>query len=111
MKINERFYSIQGEGYFSGLPCYFMRTAGCSIKCNWCDTKKAWDKNLGEDLSINEILEKIGEKKKYVSITGGNPFEQEDLYELAEGLSNHKNVDNVIIRVAKIQTTAMPSTK
>jgi len=77
MKINEIFYSIQGEGKWAGQPNIFIRTTGCNLRCSFCDTKYAYEK--GETLSIKQILEKI---KIYqcekVCITGGEPLEQYD---------------------------------
>lgn len=73
-KISEIFYSIQGEGYNTGIPAIFIRFAGCNLKCKFCDT------NFQEkyQLSIKQILEKI---YKYdcnnIIITGGEPFYQD----------------------------------
>jgi 7-carboxy-7-deazaguanine synthase len=85
MNINEIFYSIQGEGKWTGLPNVFIRTSGCNLRCNFCDTKYAYFD--GENISIEEILQKI---KKYpckkVCITGGEPLLQEEISKLIESL-------------------------
>ena len=41
--IMEHFYTIQGEGYHTGVPAYFIRIAGCDVQCWWCDVKDSWD--------------------------------------------------------------------
>ncbi len=88
MKINEIFYSIQGEGIQSGLPTIFIRLTGCNLRCNYCDTKYAYTK--GKELSINEIILKL---KKFtcntVCITGGEPLINEDILELVNTLSKN----------------------
>ncbi len=75
LKINEIFYSLQGEGLYTGCAAVFVRLAGCSMGCPWCDTKYA--QKEGKLLSIEEIFEEI---KKYscprIVITGGEPCEQ-----------------------------------
>ena len=57
MKINEIFYSLQGEGKWTGLPNIFIRTSGCNLRCSFCDTKYAYDD--GKEMSSEEILSKI----------------------------------------------------
>ena len=85
MKINEIFKSIQGETTFQGIPSVFIRTAGCNLRCIWCDTTYAY--NEGEDYSIDDLV-KIVEKFncRYVVITGGEPLEQEETPLLADRL-------------------------
>lgn len=55
LKINEIFYSIQGEGRNTGLPCIFIRFAGCNKTCKWCDTKHNKFKLMTSDAIINKI--------------------------------------------------------
>jgi len=43
LPIMETFYSIQGEGFHSGKPAYFIRLGGCDVGCHWCDVKESWD--------------------------------------------------------------------
>ena len=75
LPLMEDFYSIQGEGFYSGTPAYFLRIGGCDVGCHWCDVKESWDANLHSLTSIFEILDRI---KKYnvdtVVITGGEPL-------------------------------------
>lgn len=79
MKICEYFRSIQGEGITIGVPTYFIRTAGCNLRCSWCDTTYAWEG--GKETSVDEIMELVGDSKN-ICITGGEPMLQEDIYEL-----------------------------
>jgi len=59
MVINEIFYSLQGEGLLAGVPAIFIRLAGCSLRCKWCDTKYALDPSAGEELSISQIIDRV----------------------------------------------------
>ena len=81
MKINEIFYSLQGEGILTGLPNIFIRTTGCNLRCLYCDTKYAYFN--GKDMTIDEIFKKIKNYNcKYVCITGGEPLIQEETIDL-----------------------------
>ena len=83
MKINEIFYSIQGEGNWSGLPNIFIRTSGCNLRCLYCDTKYAYYSY--NEFSINQIINKIMEFKcKKICITGGEPLLQDDIGDLID---------------------------
>lgn len=73
MKILEIFDSIQGEGTYMGLPCTFVRTAGCSLHCSFCDTKVSWAEGK-HDMSLEAIATKCD--MPLVVITGGEPTEQ-----------------------------------
>ncbi len=75
LKISEIFYSVQGEAFYSGYPCIFIRTSGCNLKCSWCDTKYA---DKGSLLTIKEILDKVKNFNncKLVELTGGEPLRQ-----------------------------------
>ena len=55
-KINEIFYSIQGEGYFTGTPAVFVRFSGCNLRCPFCDTEHKEGKMLSDDEIIAEII-------------------------------------------------------
>ncbi len=75
MRINEIFYSLQGEGFLTGVPSVFVRLAGCPLRCKWCDTKYAWDSIAGENYSIERILQTIQQwPSKFIVITGGEPM-------------------------------------
>jgi len=85
MKINEIFYSIQGEGNWSGFPNIFIRTSGCNLRCSYCDTKYAY--YTYHDLTIDKIINKIQEFDcNKICITGGEPFLQDDIKELIDNL-------------------------
>ena len=85
MKINEIFYSIQGEGKWTGRPNIFIRTTGCNLRCTYCDTKYAYEN--GKELKVNEVLKKIEKYNcNYVCITGGEPLLQDDIFDLIKKL-------------------------
>jgi len=75
LKITEMFLSLQGEGSHSGLPCYFIRTSGCDLRCSYCDTDYAFTE--GRKLPVEEIIESIPDHVHLVQITGGEPMLQE----------------------------------
>jgi len=89
MKIVEMFQGIQGEGLRTGVPSFFIRTWGCNLRCEWCDTKYSYEGEDYKDYSLKEIVQTYnGSGSMDVVITGGEPFcqlrELEDLvYELA----------------------------
>lgn len=69
-KINEIFYSIQGEGYNAGRAAVFIRFSGCNIRCPFCDTKH----QKGKEMSDLEIINQIAEYPcRFVILTGGEP--------------------------------------
>ena len=70
MKVNEIFYSLQGEGHYTGTPAVFVRFAGCNLRCWFCDT----DFETGEEMSEVEIVRAIAQfPSHYVVLTGGEP--------------------------------------
>lgn len=71
MRVNEIFYSIQGEGFFTGTPAVFVRLAGCNLRCVFCDTNHEPYKDLTEDEIIREIAKYEG--VTHIVITGGEP--------------------------------------
>jgi organic radical activating enzyme len=74
LPIMEHFYTIQGEGYYSGRAAYFVRLAGCDVGCVWCDVKESWEVDKHPIISLNEILKYILDSKtNFVVITGGEP--------------------------------------
>lgn len=78
LKINEIFYSIQGEGASTGKPTLFIRLSGCTLKCNFCDTKYHVKSRL-----LDNKDKKLLKKYKHWTITGGEPLLQQDaLYHL-----------------------------
>ena len=75
-KVNEIFYSIQGEGRHTGMPAVFLRLAGCTMGCSFCDTKYAFQ--TGEEMNSLQVLVALAKYPcKTVVITGGEPAEQD----------------------------------
>jgi len=87
MRVNEIFYSLQGEGLLVGVPSVFIRFAGCPLRCRWCDTKYAWDQTAGAHYSIKKIVQTVHQwPSKFVVITGGEPMINSELPELVKHL-------------------------
>lgn len=87
MRISEIFFSVQGEGIEIGTPTIFIRTAGCNLNCEWCDTRYALAN--GRECSVNEIVSEIKHyPSQRVCITGGEPLLQSDIIDLIEELLN-----------------------
>lgn len=86
--IAEIMSSIEGEGDFQGKPATFIRIPGCSINCSWCDTTFAQNTKF-KKYSTEYIVDKVSAlQNKFVSITGGNPFENKQTYKLIQELKN-----------------------
>jgi 7-carboxy-7-deazaguanine synthase len=85
IKVNEIYYSVQGESTKAGLPCVFIRLTYCNLRCVYCDTEYAFYE--GKDMEIDEI---ISEAAKYncqlVELTGGEPLVQKEAFELMRRL-------------------------
>lgn len=87
--VMEHFYTIQGEGFYSGCAAYFVRLGGCDVGCTWCDVKESWDPEKHEKFSSDQILQWIVDAKASLCIiTGGEPL-MHDLSDLT--LLLHKN--------------------
>ncbi len=85
LKVNEIFRSIQGESSFAGLPCAFVRLAGCNLRCRYCDTKYAYEE--GREMEVGEIVRAVGAFGcRLAEITGGEPLAQPAAPELATRL-------------------------
>lgn len=86
IEICELFYSIQGESSYAGYPCFFIRFAGCNLRCTWCDTRYAYE-GESEEYTISRLMAEV---RKYpevlVEITGGEPLLQEGVYQLFKEL-------------------------
>jgi 7-carboxy-7-deazaguanine synthase len=77
LKVNEIYFSIQGESSKTGLPCVFIRLTYCNLRCSYCDTEYAFYE--GKDLSVIEIISEVKSYQcKLVEITGGEPLVQMD---------------------------------
>jgi 7-carboxy-7-deazaguanine synthase len=85
MKINEIFYSIQGEGFLAGTPSTFIRVADCPLNCRWCDTRYAFEETDSTEYTIKQIIQQIQQWDcRYVVITGGEPMINPDLSQRIE---------------------------
>ncbi len=86
MKVNEIFQSIQGESTRAGLPCTFVRLTGCDLRCVYCDTAYAFHE--GTRMTCTEVIaevERLG--CRFVTVTGGEPLLQEEVFGLMERLA------------------------
>lgn len=86
-KINEIFYSVQGEGLYAGRPAHFIRFSGCNLRCPFCDTNHLG----GEQMTDEEILERINFGSNMVVLTGGEPslFIDEDFIRKLNNLGKY----------------------
>jgi len=85
LKVNEIYYSVQGESTSAGLPCVFVRLTYCNLRCTYCDTEYAFYE--GNDKSIDEIINEVRKFGcKLVEITGGEPLVQEECLPLMKRL-------------------------
>ncbi|ADW17525.1 Radical SAM domain protein [Desulfobulbus propionicus DSM 2032] len=84
--VCERFYSIQGESTRAGLPCLFVRLAGCNLRCSYCDARYTWEET-GETMTVDEILAWAEQYPGVmVEVTGGEPLRQNGVYPLMRNL-------------------------
>lgn len=73
MRVNEIFYSLQGEGHYTGTPAVFIRFSGCNLKCSFCDT----DHSAFTEMTEDEIVSRAsGFPARHAVITGGEPLLQ-----------------------------------
>lgn len=116
--IHEIYASIQGESTFAGLPCTFVRTTGCNLRCTWCDTTQAF--YGGTRMSRAEVLAKaLATGTDLVELTGGEPLLQPGVFPLMTELcdagrtvlvetSGEADVSKVDPRVHKIMDLKAP---
>ena len=84
-RVNEIFYSLQGETRTVGLPTVFVRLTGCPMRCTYCDTAYAFHE--GKKMDITDIVAQVQSyHPRYVTITGGEPLVQRSSYELLTSL-------------------------
>ena len=85
LRINETFFSIQGESTFAGRPCFFIRLTGCPLRCAWCDTSYAFRE--GAPRSVRSLVEEaITSRCDLVEVTGGEPLAQAACVDLVRAL-------------------------
>ena len=76
-RINEIFYSLQGEGFWTGTPMVFVRLSGCNLQCPFCDTDHAEFTQMSASTIVEEVL-KAGDGCRRICLTGGEPSLQAD---------------------------------
>ncbi|MBN2333475.1 MAG: radical SAM protein [Deltaproteobacteria bacterium] len=87
MRLAEIFTSLQGESTFAGLPCVFVRCAGCNLCCSYCDTTYAREYAAGREMTIDEVVALVlAEEVPMVEITGGEPLLQPETPRLIDRL-------------------------
>jgi organic radical activating enzyme len=70
----ESFYTLQGEGFYSGRAAYFVRLSGCDVGCVWCDVKESWEVSDSQMLNIDFLVAEIQKSgTDFVVFTGGEP--------------------------------------
>ena len=121
LKINEIYYSVQGESTHSGCPCIFIRLTYCNLRCSYCDTEYAFYD--GKDMEITDIMSEIKQWDcNLVEVTGGEPLFQEECIDLLNELVNSNyevmletggslSISNVPKKVIKIVDFKCPSSK
>jgi 7-carboxy-7-deazaguanine synthase len=117
LRINEIFFSIQGESTKAGLPTIFIRLTGCPLRCRYCDTAYAF--HDGEKMSIDSIIQDTSQyRAKHVTVTGGEPLAQRSCHELlarlcdegfhvsleTSGTIDLANVDERVMKIMDIKT-------
>lgn len=81
LPLVEDFYTVQGEGYHSGKPAYFIRLGGCDVGCRWCDAKYTWNPKMYPPTEVQTIISRAAScSAQAIVITGGEPL----LYPLGE---------------------------
>ena len=119
LKVNEIFFSIQGESTRAGEPCVFIRLTGCNLRCTYCDTVYAYEE--GSLMDIEEIVETVKDFScSLVEITGGEPLFQDGTPQLIRILldlgyavlletNGSKDIGTVDRRCVKVMDIKCPS--
>lgn len=95
LPVMEAFYTIQGEGHFSGNSAYFIRLGGCDVGCVWCDVKDSWDASQWPRQSVDQIVRSAKEHPTRLAvITGGEPL-MYDLSHLTDTLKSQGLQTNI----------------
>jgi 7-carboxy-7-deazaguanine synthase len=119
LRINEIFFSLQGETTRVGLPTVFVRLTGCPLRCNYCDTTYAF--SGGQIMALDAILSEVARHgAHYVTVTGGEPLAQKNCLPLLRALCDRgyevsletggaldvSGVDARVVKVLDIKTPA-----
>ena len=119
LKINEIFYSIQGESTYAGRPCVFVRLTGCNLRCAYCDTSYAYTE--GTTMETWDVINEVSKFEcSLVEITGGEPLLQDETsglitllldsgYEVLLETNGSKNIGTVDKRCVIIMDIKCPS--
>jgi 7-carboxy-7-deazaguanine synthase len=119
MRITEIYQSIQGESSFAGLPCVFVRTTGCDLRCSWCDSEFTF--SGGKQMMLDQIIREVESYGcRVVELTGGEPLLQPEIYELATRLADggqtvlietggHRDISKLDPRVIRIMDLKCPA--
>lgn len=119
MRITEIYQSIQGESSYAGLPCVFIRTTGCDLRCSWCDSEFTF--SGGTSMTLDQIIAEVETYDcELVELTGGEPMLQPEIYELAERLADaghsvlietggHRDISKLDQRVVRIMDLKCPA--
>jgi len=86
LRVAETFYSLQGEGSLVGVPSFFIRTTGCNLRCEWCDTPYASWKPEGEWRTVADLVAAVPAHARHVVVTGGEPMLWPNLPPLTDAL-------------------------
>lgn len=100
MRVNEIFYSLQGEGRYAGTPAVFVRFSGCNLKCPFCDTSHDAFTEMSEDGIVAEVT---SYPARHVVITGGEPALQ-----LTSSLVNKLHEAGKYVQIETNGTVALP---
>ncbi len=88
LPVMESFYTIQGEGAFTGQAAYFIRLGGCDVGCVWCDVKESWDAEVHPKVKVEKLVtDAKASGTQIVVVTGGEPA-MHDLTVLTQELKN-----------------------
>ncbi len=75
LPLAEDFYTVQGEGFHTGVPAYFIRLGGCDVGCAWCDAKYTWNPGRFAPTPVAEVVERVAAcGARSVVVTGGEPL-------------------------------------
>lgn len=75
LPLVEDFYTIQGEGYHTGKPAYFIRLGGCDVGCRWCDAKYTWNPKLYPPTAVDTVVARAAScAAQAIVVTGGEPL-------------------------------------
>ena len=75
LPVMEAFYTVQGEGHFTGHAAYFIRLGGCDVGCTWCDVKDSWDADAHPMVTVEDLVaDAMKHPARLAVITGGEPL-------------------------------------